>query len=318
MTVAASVVIPTYKRPELLARCLAALAEQDVCAQWEVIVVDDEPSEATRAVVENKAFPVLLRYIPNSGRRGPAAARNVGWRAARGRIIAFTDDDCIPDAGWLSAGLAAMASEVVGATGRIVVPTEDPPTDYERAIKGLERAPFATASCFYLRSALVTTGGFDERYRAAWREDTDLEFRMARLGRLASARDAVVVHPVRAARLGVSLGEQRKAMYNALLYRSFPAEYRRYIQRRPPVGYYGAGLGALLALAGLLAGSRIATLIGVGSWMLCVGSFMQRRLRGISHEPRHVAEMLLTSLAIPPLAVLWRLRGAFRFHVLFA
>jgi GT2 family glycosyltransferase len=320
-----SVVVPTYRRPAMLATCLRALAAQQLdCMRYEIVVCDDGPDDhATRACVDRFAAQhaphgLTVRYVPVTATQGPAAARNAGWRVARAPLVAFTDDDCIPDAGWLSAGLSAMASGAVGASGKIVVPIGDPPTDYERAIKGLEQAPFATASCFYLRLALVTTGGFDEQYRAAWREDSDLEFRMARLGGLVSARDALVVHPVRTARVGVSLAEQRKAMYNALLYRGFPGEYRRYIQSRPPLGYYGACVGALLALAGLLAGSGTAVLIGVMSWALCVGMFMQRRLRGISHKPGHVAEIILTSLAIPPLAVFWRLRGAFRFRVLFA
>src|SRR5688572_20611263 len=98
-----SVVVPTYRRPDLLARCLGALLRQSwPPADYEVIVADDAAEEATRRLVESLDTSGLrLQYVPVLGRHGPAAARNVGWRAARGEIIAFTDDDCIPDSGWL-------------------------------------------------------------------------------------------------------------------------------------------------------------------------------------------------------------------------
>src|SRR5438067_730536 len=104
-----------------------------------------------------------LRYIPVTGVHGPAAARNAGWRAARGEIIAFTDDDCVPTPGWLRAGVSAFVDGVAGVDGRVVMPLPATPTDYERDAAGLERGEFVTANCFYGRDALVAVGGFDER-----------------------------------------------------------------------------------------------------------------------------------------------------------
>src|SRR5947209_6902027 len=127
-----SVVVPTFKRPDLLIRCLAALRAQDLyAANYEVIIADDAACEETRRAVDAwRKVPDSLaqgqcpgpevRYVDVTGKHGPAAARNVGWRAARGEIIAFTDDDCIPAPGWLKAGLAAFTDEVVGVTGRLV------------------------------------------------------------------------------------------------------------------------------------------------------------------------------------------------------
>src|SRR5437588_5369687 len=109
-----SVVIPTYKRPHLLENCLQALSLQDIApTDFEAIVVDDAASDATRQQVERwrerlDACGYSLRYLAVSGAHGPAAARNCGWRAARGEIIAFTDDDCLPSPAWLRAGLAAF------------------------------------------------------------------------------------------------------------------------------------------------------------------------------------------------------------------
>ncbi|MDQ5852192.1 MAG: glycosyltransferase, partial [Chloroflexota bacterium] len=106
MTIAVSVVVPTFERPALLQRCLAALlGQQFEPSNYEVVVVDDGVSDETRRLVEcwserGKARGVCVRYLAAPHTRGPAAARNIGWRAARGAIIAFTDDDCIPDANW--------------------------------------------------------------------------------------------------------------------------------------------------------------------------------------------------------------------------
>ena len=105
-----SVVIPTYRRPDLLGRCLSALAAQDLDPQaFEVLVVDDAACDETREQVERAAatLPCPIRYLPVTGRHGPAAARNLGWKAARGNILAFTDDDCVPDRSWLNGQLEA-------------------------------------------------------------------------------------------------------------------------------------------------------------------------------------------------------------------
>ena len=88
-----SVVVPTCDRPAALRRCLAALARQDAEADLDVVVVDD--GTAAGGSVEAPGARVV-----RAGGRGPAAARNLGARAARGRVICFTDDDCAPAPGW--------------------------------------------------------------------------------------------------------------------------------------------------------------------------------------------------------------------------
>ncbi len=127
-----SVVVPTYKRPELLQRCLTALMIQDYTATaYEVIIVDDANDDATRHMVASRAERVskcgnTLRYIPVIGNHGPAIARNTGWRAAHGAIIAFTDDDCIPAPGWLKAGMQAFHKNKTGEVGKMKKSPESP------------------------------------------------------------------------------------------------------------------------------------------------------------------------------------------------
>jgi len=321
MSVRVSVVVPTYRRPDLLRRCLAALAAQDLSpTAYEVIVADDAASPDTRALVEGQARrgPVRLRYVPVTGRHGPAAARNAGWRSAEGEVLAFTDDDCVPDAGWLSAGLAAFTDDASGVCGRIVMPLPPAPTDYEKNEAGLEIAECATANCFYRREAVEAAGGFDERFTAAWREDSDLFFTLLEQGRtIVRAPKAVVVHPVRPAPWGVSLRQQRKSQFNALLYKKHPRLYRERIPAGPPWHYYAIVTALPAALGCAVGGHPAWALVPAAVWLVLTARFCARRLRGTSHAPGHVAEMIVTSVLIPPLSVFWRLCGAIRFRVWF-
>ena len=111
---------------------------------------------------------------PPENAAAPAAARNRGWRAAEADLIAFTDDDCVPLSGWLEEGWNSFRMPgVSGAWVKSSCRSPRWPTDHELNTKGLEAAPCATANCFYAKSALAAVGGFDERFTAAWREDSD-------------------------------------------------------------------------------------------------------------------------------------------------
>jgi GT2 family glycosyltransferase len=319
-----SVIVPTYRRPALLAACLGALCEQDFPpCRYEIVVCDDGPDDATRACVERLAEAhcargPAVRYVPVTGTQGPAGARNAGWQAARAPLIAFTDDDTLPDPHWLSAGVAALAQGAAAAAGAIVVPLSAAPTDYEADASGLERAEFATANAFVARSILVTTGGFDERFTSAWREDSDLQFTLLRAGgEIVRAPDAVVVHPVRPARWGVSIAQQKKSQFDALLYRKHPELFRTRIRATPPLLYYAIACAALTALGGALAGDAATALTALTGWLALTGYFCAIRLRGRDRSWRHIAEMAWTSIPIPFLSIFWRLYGAVRFRVVF-
>jgi len=192
------------------------------------------------------------------------------------------------------------------------------PTDYERDAAGLEHAEFVTANAFVRRDLLASIGGFDERFRSAWREDTDLLFRLRASGAIVrNAPLARVVHPVRPARWGVSVAQQRKVMFDALLYKKFPRGYRRYVRPHPPWEYYAAVVSGLCAILNAFAGQWSLALACFLLWLAIGAVFAWRRLSHTSHAPRHVAEMLVTSLLIPWVSVYWRARGALRFRVPF-
>jgi GT2 family glycosyltransferase len=297
MTPRVPVVVPTYKRPELLALCRAALAAQTLPAdRYEVVVVEDVSAE------------------------GPATARNRGWRQARGDVIAFTDDDTIPDPGWLAAGLGAFDRDpdLAAAAGRTEVPLPPRPTDYERNESGLATAEFVTANCFVRQVVLKAVGGFDERFRVAWREDSDLHFALLERGlKVMKVPDAVVVHPVRPARWGVSLRKERKSQYDALLCKKHPGLYHKRLPTGRPWPYYAIVAALVIGIAALLAGWPATAVVAAAVWLVLTARFAARRLRGNSLAPGHVAEVVVTSALIPPLSVFWRLYGGVKFRTAF-
>jgi glycosyltransferase involved in cell wall biosynthesis len=316
-----SIVVPTYRRSALLERCLAALAAQTLPNDdYEIIVVHDGPSEdggETAARWARRDGPAT-RFTELPERRGPAAARNCGWRAARADVIAFTDDDTIPDPHWLESGREGFSPEVDAAWGRLVMPLRDDPTDYEVDAAALARAPFVTANCFCRREVLERLGGFDERFTRAWREDSDLYFRLLRINAcIVHLPRAIVVHPIRPAPWGVSLQQQSKICFDALLYKKHPALYRSRIRKHPRWDYYAAVVALCLCVVAALQGATEIALAAGGAWLALTARFCIARLAGSSKSPGHVAEMIWTSAAIPPAAVFWRMLGALRFRVLF-
>lgn len=128
-----SVIIPTYNRPQALAACLGAIARSTLApTDYEVIVVDDGSAVSLAPVVARfvSLLPVALLSQPH---RGPGAARNAGAALARGRFLAFTDDDCLPAAAWL----ARLAKRFDGCANAAVG---------GRTLNALESNPYAAAS----------------------------------------------------------------------------------------------------------------------------------------------------------------------------
>jgi GT2 family glycosyltransferase len=200
-----SVVVATCDRPERLRRLLAALRAQDLGSdRFEVIVVDDGLSPTSPDVLahDGPARGLSLRTSRTGGRRGPASARNIGWRLARAPLVAFTDDDCVPASGWLSAGLT-RAEEFPGAI--VQGPTEPDPSElgnvsvFSRTIRQAQLGPhYETCNIFYPRTLLERLGGFDESFGArSAGEDTDLAWRaLGSGGTSVFASDARVLHAV--------------------------------------------------------------------------------------------------------------------------
>jgi glycosyltransferase involved in cell wall biosynthesis len=318
-----SVVVSTSGRLDLLDRSLDALTRQDFPAgAYEVIIVDDAPSRNTLQLVAGWRARTLDRgprlvYVANEGAHGPAAARNRGWRIARAPIIAFTDDDTVPCPGWLTHGVAGFDDHTDVLCGRIETPDCGVPA--EEADSEAAAAEFVAANCFCRRGVLDALGGFDERFQVGWREDCDLHFRLLKMNaRIARSPHALVVHPVRPLPWGDSLFQLRKISFDALLYKKHPDLYRQRIRRLPCWEDYAIVAALLVAAIGLAVGHEIVAVIGSGAWLVLTGMFCIGRMRGPAKSVSYVADMLITSALIPPVAVFWRLLGAIKYRVRFA
>lgn len=323
-----SVVIPTFQRPALLLKCLDALGRQKLPRdQFEIIVVDDGNSPETETAVSLFAKQIArsggsleVRYLGQVERRGPAAARNRGWRAARGRIVAFTDDDCLPQPEWLSAALAYFRRGAQVATGQLRMPLPDNPTSYERTTAFLETAEFITANCFCRKSALERVGGFEEAFDIAWREDSDLQFKLIRAGiPISRCPEAVIVHPMREAPWYAHLRDERKNRYDALLYKRHPDLFRERIPsyRGLVLRYYASVLSVSVGAAGLLVGKPALALAGFGLWTALTADLVVRHLPDNNLTWTTTKHAVATGVATPFLSVYWRLYGAVKYKVLY-
>ncbi len=318
-----SVVLPTVGRPSLT-DVLTDLHRQSGPAPQEVIVVDDRPLVDT-ADLELPDGAVPVRVL-RSGGRGPAAARNAGWRTAATEWVAFLDDDVRLPADWsdrLAADLAAAEPDVGASQGRISVPlpAHRRPTDWERNTAGLETALWATADMAYRRAALAQVHGFDERFPRAFREDADLALRVSLAGWRLTRGEREIVHTARPADAAVSLRMQAGAASDALM-RALHGPGWRAIggtgrgRFRWHVATVAAGTGAL-ALAAMRR-PRAAT-VAAAAWAALTADFAVRRIVPGPHpgEEGWATEwgrMAWTSVLIPWAAVWHRARGTVHYR----
>ncbi|SES20841.1 Glycosyl transferase family 2 [Lentzea xinjiangensis] len=292
-----SVVIPTVGRPNLDV-LLKALVEGEGPEPCEILVVDDSETGL-----------------------GPAAARNTGWREARGDWVAFLDDDVVLAPDWkarLCADLEDLPDDVGASQARIVVPLpgDRKPTDAERGTAGLATARWITADMAYRREALARSGGFDERFRRAYREDAELALRVQDLGYRIVQGDRVTTHPVKPATFLTSVQQQRGNADDALMRRLVGPRWRARIggQRgwfRSHVATTAAGvLSVLCGLAGRrrLGGALAAVWVGRTAWFAVV------RIAPGPKTWEEIVRMVVTSALIPPAACLHRVLGEVRYR----
>jgi GT2 family glycosyltransferase len=195
-----SVVIPHYSDVESLAKCLAALDRQTVRPD-EIVVADNNSPMGTapiEAVIAGRAKLVVV------AEKGAGPARNGGVAASTGDLLAFTDCDCVPEPGWLEAGLKALSeADFVGGAMRVLVEQEDRmtgPEAFERVFAFdnrdyvLRKGFTVTANLFCPRALFDRVGGF----RVGVSEDLEWCLRAREAGyRIGYAADAVVGHPAR-------------------------------------------------------------------------------------------------------------------------
>lgn len=220
-----SVVIPSYERPQRLSELMGALSRQ-IERDFEVVVVD-QSAQPWGGAAQAWGFPLFYHHSPV---KGAVRARNTGAMLAQGEIIAFVDDDCLPEPEWLLNARAHFADdEVVGVEGLIRSDHLDDPDWRPVTNVGFEGIGFMTANLFVRSSAFQHLGGFDLRFdRPHFREDTDFGWRMQELGKVPYGHDVVVFHPAQPRTIErESLAERNRFFVkDALLWQKHPERYR--------------------------------------------------------------------------------------------
>ncbi len=218
-----SVIVPTCNRPDELALCLRRLdpAAQSMAAdQFEVIVTDDSPNQTTEHRVKAQ-FP-WVRWVQGP-RRGPAANRNNGARAAAHGLVVFCDDDCLPERGLLKAYADAFAAN----------PT---PSVLEGRTSAYGTKPNMFAECpsnengghlwscnFAIQKNVFSgLGGFDERFPYAAMEDMEFALRLRLKGIVpVFVPDARILHPWK---IGTDLA-RRRHLASMIIFRKIHPEH---------------------------------------------------------------------------------------------
>jgi len=320
-----TIVVPTIGRPSLQ-QLIDALLDQRRPINAPVYVVDDRPAGGGAAAPD----PILADQLDPAGRldlrvlrsggRGPAAARNVGWRRARTEWVSFLDDDVVPAPEWyadLVGDLRVAGSENrVGSQGRISVPLNAArrPTDAERGTAALADAPWITADLTYRRTALRSVGGFDERFQRAYREDSDLALRLGADRGTVARGQRQTIHPARTGGVWTSVRQQRGNADDQLMRRLHGARWRRRAQT--PTGrlpmHAAVTATALAGAAAALTGRRRLTALGAGAWTAASVEFAWARIRLGPRDADEIGRMVASSLVIPPVAVAYALAGRWR------
>jgi len=202
-----SIIIPSCNRPVQLDNCLDSLTRLDFPkSEYEVVVVDDGSASSMETVVEpyRSLMNIFLIEQKNSG---PGIARNTGVANSRGRFVAFTDDDCRPDRGWLtqlSRQLSESPERMIGGhvsnglDDNIYSVASQLLVDYLYTYYNLEteHSQFYTSNNMAMaRHVFDATGGFDSNYPGLCGEDRELCDHLRHCGYgLTYAPDAIVYH----------------------------------------------------------------------------------------------------------------------------
>jgi GT2 family glycosyltransferase len=319
--ISVSVIVSAGSQPHLLSHCLASLLfQQFEPSRYEIIVVEDDLNPATRDIVNDWAKHVsrtgpTVSYIAGHGGCGMAAARNRGWRAARGTIVAFTEADVVARPDWLQKGLHAFGGSVQAVWGRIATPNTLREAGNEFPCTLLEPESGFASNYFVRKVRMEEMGGFDERFRHAWGEETDLYFRLCSYpSRVVHDPHAIVTHPSRRTGLGISLAGQRRYQADVLLYKKHPQLYRQKIRGTPHWETYLIVATLLLAAACALAGASVLATGSAALWGILTLRVWKRQWRAANYALSRCVETFCAALLLPPLETFWHTLGLLRFR----
>jgi len=201
-----SVIIPVYNAEKSIESCINAFFNQSYEGEYELIVVDDGSTDKTFEIIKKYArdYPKIIRVL-HQKHNGPAAARNLGAKYAKGNIILFTDADCVPHKDWISEMIKPFKDkEIVGVQGRyksiqksliarfVQLEIED---RYDKMRKYKYIDFVGSYSAGYRKDIFLKIGGFDEHFKIPSGEDSELSFRLHKMKyRMVFNPNAIVYH----------------------------------------------------------------------------------------------------------------------------
>jgi glycosyltransferase involved in cell wall biosynthesis len=310
----ASVVVPAFDSATTIEATLAALSAQDGALRYEVIVVDDGSSDATPEIVARAGPPARLLRQPRSG---PAAARNRGVEAARGRALAFTDADCVPEPGWLRAGIAALRDADL-VQGKVLPDPAAARAPFDRTITiRREYGLYEAANLFVTRELFERLGGFEDwleaRIGKPLAEDVWFGWRARRAGtRTAFCDEALVHHAVFDRSALEYVAERLRLVYFPAMVGRMPELRRAFLYRRWFLTRRAAALD--LAIAGALAGlcsSRRTTRLAAA---IAAAPYLRDLLVGARRGGRRLPAVAAVDVAADAVGLGALLAGSIRFR----
>jgi glycosyltransferase involved in cell wall biosynthesis len=206
-----SVVIPVYNDEKRIIRVLKSLKKQTYKKNFEIIVIDDCSADKTKEIAGKYA-----KVITNKKNMGPAFSRNKGVKLSKGKIIAFTDSDCMVAENWLEEIEKVMQNKEISALmGQVKIPKSSFIGDsisaigypaggslgydkmYEVSKEGLTNH-ISTCNCAVRKSVFEKEGFFDETYPTPGREDTEFALRIWKnKHKILYAKDVKIIHEPR-------------------------------------------------------------------------------------------------------------------------
>lgn len=229
-----SVIIPTYNRKQAVLNTAKRLLKQDYPKQkYEIIIVDDGSTDGTYEMLKK----IKKIRVFRQKNKGPAAARNAGIKEAKYEIIAFTDDDCLPQKSWLKkiAGYYEKSPDLSGVGGIAYTPLKmiKPLTHHALPLNDAKQNALKfrfppTCNVSYKKNALIKAGMFHENFNAPTTEDVDLFIRVSKIGKVLFDRNLAMLHSAGKSTVRKQI-KRFKDYYRGfeMIEREYPKEFRQ-------------------------------------------------------------------------------------------
>lgn len=231
MTPFISVIIPTYKRNELLEKTLQSIVDNNF-KQVEVIIINDCLENDLSQIVKKFYNKLNIKWFFNKEHSGPASARNFGVKYAQGNLIAFIDDDIVVSKNWLSNGrqIFAKNQDIVGVVGKTILPQNDFSHFFKHFMINEKPGRYPACNFWIRKKEFLKINGFDENFYSAkfkifHHEDADLCFRLMNLGKIVFNKELIAYHPSHSYSFSNPIERAKKVYFDPLLKKRHPSKY---------------------------------------------------------------------------------------------